>query len=78
MVSMNSDLLESEGHPKDLSEFFVKSGLKQKFVAKHLGITEQYLARLKSGDAAPSRALAKKLNEFTKIPLERLLYPGTA
>lgn len=49
-----------------LKEFLQTSGLKSKFVAQELGITEQHMTNIVTGRKEPSLVLACKIEEYTK------------
>lgn len=69
---------ESMGLLKDnansiLKEELKNKGLKQKFVAEHIGIASTYLSRLLSGSKPLTAGVAIKLSRFLDAPVEKIL-----
>jgi len=48
------------------------SGMKRKYIAKHLGVSYNYLNQVQYGQMPISKPLRKKLSEFLGIPQTRL------
>jgi transcriptional regulator with XRE-family HTH domain len=48
------------------------SGMKRKFIAKHLGVSYNYLNQVQYGQMPLSKPLRKKLSAFLGIPQTRL------
>ena len=48
------------------------SGMKRRFIAKHLGISLNYLNQVQYGQMPISKPLRKKLSEFLGMPQNRL------
>ena len=48
------------------------SGMKRRFIAKHLGISLNYLNQVQYGQMPISKPLRKKLSEFLGIPQSKL------
>lgn len=56
--------------PRTLREWFAQSGLTQAEAARLLGIAPSLMSRLLSGQRTPSYALAKKVAQITRVPME--------
>lgn len=56
-----------------LKEELKNKGLKQKFVAEHIGITNTYLSQLLSGSKPLTVEVAIKLSRFLDVPFEKIL-----
>jgi transcriptional regulator with XRE-family HTH domain len=48
------------------------TGMKRKFIAKHLGVSYNYLNQVQYGQMPLSKPLRKKLSAFLGIPQSRL------
>lgn len=58
---------------KNELDTFTREKMSKKTLAKKVGITENYVFRLCSGERTPSYKLAIKINKITSIPVEVLL-----
>lgn len=56
-----------------LKEELESRGLKQKFVAKNIGVTTTYLSQLLNGSRNLSVEIAIKTARFLNVPLEKIL-----
>lgn len=68
-------MIDSNAKAKTLKEFFEKTGIKQGFMARKLGIDQSYMSQIVNGKRRPSPDLAKKISDHTGVPLEALLFP---
>ena len=65
------DLLKDNAN-SILKEELKNKGLKQKFVAEHIGIANTYLSQLLSGSKPLTVEVAIKLARFLNVPLEKI------
>lgn len=56
-----------------LKKELTNKGLKQKFVAEHIGIANTYLSQLLSGSKPLTVEVAIKLARFLDVPFEKIL-----
>lgn len=66
------DLLKDNAY-SILKEALKNKGLKQKFVAEHIGIANTYLSQSLSGSRPLSLKVAIKLARFLDVPFENIL-----
>lgn len=66
------DLLKGNAN-SILKEELKNKGLKQKFVAEHIGIANTYLSQLLNGSKPLTVEVAIKAARFLNVPLEKIL-----
>lgn len=66
------DLLKDNAN-SILKEELKNKGLKQKFVAEHIGIANTYLSQLLNGSKPLTVEVAIKLARFLDVPFEKIL-----
>lgn len=63
----------NENGKTKISDLIRARGLKQKWIAERVGITETYLSMICSGDANPSEDILQKLAVVLKVQFSELI-----
>jgi transcriptional regulator with XRE-family HTH domain len=57
----------------NLEQFFRKSGVSQRVLAKRIGVDPSYISHIRNGIRVPSLKIAAKIADEANVPIESLL-----